>query len=109
MCITSRTSQLRRRHRCVSNPARKKPGRRPSNAATKTTPLQAFLDANGLTSVQVEAEAKISRQTMTKIRGGRDVRRKTMLRILGAVRRLTGRKIKMQEIFNLDPDAPITR
>jgi predicted transcriptional regulator len=90
----------------VSTPVRKRPGRRLTDTTAKTTPLQAFLDANDLTSAQLEAEAKISRQTMTKIRKGRDVRRKTMLKILGGLRRLLGRKVEMHEIFNLDPDAP---
>ena len=66
------------------------------------TRLQSFLDAEGLTSARLESEAGISRQAMTKIRGGSDVRRKTMIRILAAARRLTGRLVRMEELFDLD-------
>jgi predicted transcriptional regulator len=71
------------------------------------TRLQAFLDDAGLTSAQLEAETGISRQSMTKIRGGRDVRRHTMTRILKGVRVLTGRSVTIDELFDFEPDNPL--
>lgn len=66
------------------------------------TRLQSFLVTEGLTSAQLEKEAGISRQAMTKIRAGSDVRRRTMLRILIAARTLTGRQVAVEELFELD-------
>lgn len=73
-------------------------------ATPARTRLQRFLDAEGLTSAKLEKETNISRQAMTKIRAGQDVRRKTMLRILAGVRALTRRAVRMEEIFELDPE-----
>lgn len=42
---------------------------------------------------------------MTRIRGGGDVRRNTMLRILRGARELKGEKVMMDELFDLDPDS----
>lgn len=75
--------------------------------------LQQWLDANGFTSVQLEtAVAKVTepigRQSMTRIRGGGDVRLKTMLRILLGARRLKS-DVTMNDIFDLDPESPYNR
>lgn len=70
------------------------------------TCLQLWLNEKGFTSAQLEAATGISRQSMTKIRGGSDVRWKTMLRILRGARALTGSKTRMDEVFDLDPDSP---
>jgi predicted transcriptional regulator len=70
------------------------------------TLLQKWLDANGFTSVQLEAVTGIGRQSMSRIRAGGDVRRKTMIRIVKGAARLTGRKVTMDELFDLDPDSP---
>jgi hypothetical protein len=40
------------------------------------------------------------------VRGGRDLRLTTMLRILRGCRALASRKVVMDEIFDLDPDSP---
>jgi predicted transcriptional regulator len=77
-----------------------------SKTASPTTRLQRFLQVNGLTSARLEKEIHMSRQSLTKIRGGHDVRQGTMLRILRGCRALTGRKVLMDEIFDLDPDSP---
>ena len=90
------------------NAARGRRSGRPRKKDTPDTLLQAFLDANGLTSAQLEAETGISRQSMTKIRAGRDVRRKTMMKILRGVRALTKLRVRMDELFELDPDDPET-
>lgn len=68
------------------------------------TRLQQWLDANGFTSAQLEAATGIGRQGMTKIRGAvGDVRRTTMIRILDGACILANRKVRMDEIFDIDP------
>lgn len=69
-----------------------------------TTKLQKFLDANGLTSVQLESVTGISRPSMSRIRAGGDVRRKTMLRILDGARTLVRDPVRMDELFDLEPE-----
>jgi predicted transcriptional regulator len=76
----------------------------PPSARMARTRLQAFLDANGFTSAQLEATTSIARQTMTRIRAGRDLRLSTMLRILQGVRRIANWRVQIHEIFDVDPD-----
>jgi hypothetical protein len=71
--------------------------------------LQEWLVREGFTSAQLEAESRIGRQSMTRIRGGGEVRRKTMLAILRAARALKGGYVAMDELFDLDPDSPFNR
>lgn len=74
------------------------------------TRLQSWLDTNGFTSAQLERKVPMSRQSMTKVRAGRDVRRKTMIRILRAARDLKNDPmVKMDDLFDLDPDSPLNR
>ena len=84
--------------------------RPPSSRRTapfRETLLQQYLDRNGIPSARVESEARISRQQMTRWRLGRsDIRRKHMVRILGAIRNITGTEVRMEEIFDLDPGNP---
>ncbi len=68
-----------------------------------------FLENEDLKSVQLEDESDTSRQSMTQIRDGRDVRLTTMLRILGAARRLAKRDVKMGELWHLEPETDDTR
>ena len=68
--------------------------------------LQQWLNSNAYTSAQLERETGMSRQSTTQIRGGRDLRLSTMLRILRGCRALALRKVVMDEIFDLDPDSP---
>lgn len=70
------------------------------------TRLQQWLNANGFTSAQLEEASGIGRQSMTRIRAGGDVRRKTMIRILGAAQKLKGQRVAMDELFDLDPESP---
>lgn len=79
------------------NSGPRRQGKRPA------TRLQKFLNANGLTSVQLETATGISRPAMSRIRAGGDVRRQTMLRILLGARKLAGRRVRMDEIFDLEP------
>jgi hypothetical protein len=72
----------------------------------RQTPLQLWLDENDFTSAQLEEETGIGRQSMTRIRAGGDVRRKTMMRILRGARKLKGAKVTMDELFDCDPDSP---
>jgi transcriptional regulator with XRE-family HTH domain len=71
------------------------------------TRLQEWLDTNGFTSAQLERVTKMSRQSLGQIRNGRDVRRRTMLRLLRGCRALAKRPVQMDEIFDLDPDSPV--
>lgn len=88
----------------MSTANRRKTGPKRKNAGLPPSRLQSFLDVEGITSARLEAETGISRQSMTKIRAGRDVRRKTMLRILTGVRNLTRRDVGIEELFDLDPN-----
>jgi transcriptional regulator with XRE-family HTH domain len=87
----------------------RKTGRAPATVGGKRTRLQAWLDEHGFTSVQLEEKTGIGRQAMTKIRAGRDVRRKTMLKILKGARELKGAVVTMDELFDLDPDSPFNQ
>ena len=82
---------------------RRGPNRRPPTTSTPTR-LQQWLDANGFTSAELEEKAEVSRQAMTKIRAAiGDVRRSTMIRILDGACFLANRKVRMDEIFDLEP------
>ncbi len=66
--------------------------------------LRAFLRGNRIPSARVEKAAGISRQFMTRLKSGKtDPRLSTMRRVLGGVRRATGRPVSMDEIFDLEP------
>ena len=71
------------------------------------TRLREWLEANDVTSAQLEKETKISRQSVARIRKGADIRRSTMIRLLRACRVLARRTVQMDEIFDLDPDSPV--
>jgi DNA-binding Xre family transcriptional regulator len=89
----------------VSTSRGRRPGRPPARLQSPSR-LQAWLDQNGFTSADLEADTGISRQSMTKIRAGADVRRRTMMRILVGCTTLARRKVSMEEIFDLDPESP---
>jgi transcriptional regulator with XRE-family HTH domain len=84
-------------------------GRRPKKRTEGTssplpqTRLQQWLDDRQLTSAQLETKSGISRQTMTKIRAGSDLRKKTMIRIARAASVLAATPVLMDELFDLDP------
>ena len=82
----------------------RKPDQGLPGAAEKKTRLQDWLDQNGFQSVQLEAATGICRQSMTKIRGRREFHLRTMRRILRGARKLAGRPVQMQELFDLEPD-----
>lgn len=46
----------------------------------------------------------MSRPTFLRVRKGRDVRLSTMIRILRAVRLEAGRRVRMDELFEIDPE-----
>ena len=69
----------------------------------KATRLQHFLDVGRITAAAIERRSGIARPTFYQIRKGRDVRLSTMIRILKALRAETGRRIRMEEIFDIDP------
>lgn len=81
----------------------------PTKTGAKRTRLQGWVDENGFTSAQLEVASGISRQSMTKIRAGADARKRTMLRILSAARKLKGPEVQMNDLFDLDPDSPENR
>jgi hypothetical protein len=69
--------------------------------------LQQWLTANNFTSADLEAAVKppMSRSQMMKIRWQiGDVRRSTMIRILDAACFLADRSVRMEEIFEIEPD-----
>jgi hypothetical protein len=81
----------------------------------RETRLQQYLDRNGLPSAVVEAALRERiggraphRKTVARWRlERRDVRRKDMVRILWAVRAVSGNaNVHMEELFDLDPDNP---
>lgn len=82
---------------------RQKTGPRPRRDGAPPR-LQQWLDAHRFTSAQLEAVTKISRQSMTRIRGGKDVRLSTMRRIQAGASRLAERPVRMEELWDLDPD-----
>jgi DNA-binding Xre family transcriptional regulator len=82
-------------------------GRRPKSkpADPDSARLQQWLDDNGFTSAELEAVTGMSRQAMTKIRRQvGDVRRTTMIRILDGACVLARRKVRMEEIFVIEPE-----
>jgi hypothetical protein len=89
----------------VNAAVRQKTGPKPKSVGLAKTRLQVWLDTQGLTSAQLEAVTGICRQTMTRIRAGSDVRWKTMLRLLRGARLLTGEPIRMDDLFDLDPES----
>lgn len=77
------------------------------------TPLQQYLDRNGISSSRVEAILRErlggrapDRKTVRRWRlRRRDIRRKDMVRILWAVRTASGNPtVRMDELFDLDPE-----
>jgi predicted transcriptional regulator len=68
------------------------------------TKLQGFLSAEGISSSAIERRSGIARPTLYQIRQGRDVRLSTMVRVLRAIRAETGRRVRMEEIFDIDPE-----
>ena len=74
----------------------------------RETPLQRFLDARRIPSAAVERKAGVSRQQMARWRLGRsDIRRKYMVRVLGAVREVANDpNVMMEDLFDLTPDNP---
>lgn len=90
------------------NAQSQQPGKKPRArvAASPITRLQMWLNENGFTSAELEEVTRICRQTMTKIRAGGDVRKKTMIRIARGAGVLAGRPVRMDELFDLDPFSP---
>lgn len=66
----------------MSTAKRRRTGRPPAKVGRQTR-LQQWLDDNGFTSAQMEEKTGIGRQSMTRIRGGGDVRRRTMIGFCG--------------------------
>jgi hypothetical protein len=70
------------------------------------TRLQSFLDARQLAAVRVQEASGFSRTQFLRWRLGRcDIRREHMVRVLCAMRRVTGEEIRMDELFVLEPNA----
>jgi hypothetical protein len=82
----------------------------------RETLLQQYLDRHGIPSAVVEAALRERlggraphRKTVARWRlDRRDVRRKDMVRILWAVRSVSGDSdVRIDELFDLDPDNPV--
>jgi predicted transcriptional regulator len=79
-----------------------------AEANARETKLLTFLRENRIPSVRVEEAAGLSRQNMTKLKWGKtDPRLSTMRRVLGGVREVTGRAVRMEEIFDLEPTSGV--
>lgn len=77
----------------------------PNDKKDAKSRLAEWLKREGLSSRQLEDECHICRQTMTEIRGGRDVRLSTMVKILRGARALSRRRVVIDELFDFDsPD-----
>ncbi len=70
----------------------------------RPTKLQRFLEAEGIRAAAIERRSGMSRPTFLRVRKGRDVRLSTMIRILRAIRQETGRRVRMDELFEIDPE-----
>lgn len=74
-----------------------------SKAPHAASRLQRWLAQNGFTAAQLEKQIGMSRQSLQQIREGRDLRMTTARRILAGCRKLAQRDVRMEEIFDLDP------
>jgi transcriptional regulator with XRE-family HTH domain len=72
--------------------------------STRTSRLQAWLDRHGFTAKQLEDATGISRGHLRKIRQGGNLTMENMQRILTGARSLTGRRVHILELFDLDSD-----
>lgn len=71
----------------------------------RKTLLQLYLDRNGITSAKVEREAHVSRRQMARWRlATSDIRLRQMIRILRALRSITAKPVRMDEVFDLEPE-----
>jgi transcriptional regulator with XRE-family HTH domain len=73
-----------------------------TESARRRVLISAWLKREGLTSRQLEGACHISRQTMTAIRRGRDVRLSTMVKILRGARALSRRRVAIEELFDFE-------
>lgn len=64
--------------------------------------ISGWLQREHSTSRQLEEQSGISRQTMTAIKAGRDVRLSTMVKILSGARALAHRRVAIDELFDFD-------
>ena len=107
---TSRNSEFnsQQHHQCTDPAAPPRPGtggREVKNAPQ--TKLQAYLDRERIPAAWVEKEGRFARETFRRWRLGEvEMRRKQMVRVLGALQRITKKPIRMEEIFDLDPLNP---
>jgi hypothetical protein len=104
--ITHDESNTRTRGLLCLNASPLQPNRGRRRRTFRDSRLQQWLEANGFTSGQLEKVTGMSRQSTAQICGGRDLRKTTMVRILRGCRALAGRNVRMEEIFDLDPDSP---
>jgi hypothetical protein len=78
----------------------------PAESTAKTL-LQAYLERNGIPAARLEREGPFARETLRRWRLGEvEMRRKQMVRVLGALQRITNKPVRIEEIFDLDPSNP---
>ena len=77
-----------------------------SDATRPATLLQAFLTRNGIPAVRIAREAAASPRQMTRWRQQPrpNIGLGQMIRILRAARRITGMPVRMEELFDLEPE-----
>ena len=69
------------------------------------TRLQSFLLVRGIPPARLERESGFSRKQLLRWRtDGTDIRRRHMVRLLCAARRITGEEIRMEELFVIEPN-----
>jgi len=70
------------------------------------TRLQKWLDENGVSSARLERAAQLTKRSTIRYR--RDpfpsITLPTMIRALRAARQLSGNRVEMNDLFDLDPD-----
>lgn len=84
----------------------------PPERGHAVTPLQQFLHRSGISSAAVESVLRErlggrapDRKTMIRWRRRGEIRRKDMVRLLWAVRIVSGNPaLRIEELFDLDPD-----
>ena len=82
------------------------PNRVGDDATPTKTLLQAFLDLNGIPAARMAREAKASPRQMTRWRqrARANIGLKQMIGVLRAARRITGKPVRMDEMFDLEPE-----
>jgi hypothetical protein len=77
-----------------------------SDESPPKTLLQTFLNLNGIPAARMAREAKASPRQVTRWRQKPrpNIGLEQMIRLLRAARRITGKPVPMEELFDLEPE-----